>query len=284
MSAAALRTLIAQGRPVVAPGAYDALSGRLAERAGFPCVYMTGYGATASRLGAPDIGLMTQTEMTDQARNFVRTLSVPVIADADTGYGGLSNIHRTIREYVQAGVAAIHLEDQVMPKRCGQMAGVRVVERGEAIERVRCALHCRGSSDLLVVARTDAISSQGEDESIERANAFQQAGADLVFVDGIRSIASCERVGRNVDGLKVISIVDGTEVSNLSVADLTELGYAVVLYPLTALLAAASSVQDALARLSTSGPPPSSIDYSGLNGLVDLNFHNSLDDQFGRTA
>ena len=152
-----LRRLISDGPIVMTPGAYDAVSARLVQRAGFPAVYMTGFGATASRIGMPDIGLLTQTEMTTHARDMVRAVTVPVIADADTGYGGPSNIHRTVREYVQAGVAAIHLEDQVAPKRCGQLAGIRLMGAEESARRLRCAIEARGSDELLVIGRTDAM-------------------------------------------------------------------------------------------------------------------------------
>lgn len=283
MRAQLLRKLLQAPEPIQAPGAYDALSARLIERAGFPCVYMTGFGATASRLGMPDLGLMTQTEMTDQARSLTRAVSIPVIADADTGYGGLSNIHRTVREFAQSGVAAIHLEDQAMPKRCGQMAGVRTLDLDEAVGRLRCALEAREGDDLLVIARTDALSVHGTDEAIRRASAFQNVGADLVFVDGVRSIAQCERIGREVPSPKVLSVVDGTEIASLPIADIGNLGYSIVLYPLTSLLAAASAVQDALDDLATSGSvgaaPP--LGYGNLNALVNLAFHNALDDRFG---
>ena len=133
----------------MAPGAADSITARLVQKAGFPAVYMTGFGATASRLGMPDIGLLTQTEMTTHARDMVRAVDIPVIADADTGYGGPSNIHRTVREYLQAGVAAIHLEDQVAPKRCGQLAGVRLMGEQESVKRLRCAIEARGSDEML---------------------------------------------------------------------------------------------------------------------------------------
>lgn len=283
MSAQRLRKLLQAPKPIPAPGAYDALSARLVERAGFPCVYMTGFGATASRLGMPDLGLMTQSEMTDQARSFARAVSIPVIADADTGYGGLSNIHRTVREFAQSGVAAFHLEDQAMPKRCGQMAGVRILDLNDALGRLKCALEARDGDDLLVIARTDALSVHGADEAIRRASAFHDVGADLVFVDGVRSVAHCERIGREVPSPKVLSVVDGTEIASLSIADFGELGYSMILYPLTALLAAASAVRDALDGLATSGSvgatPP--LGYDDLSNLVDLAFHNALDDRFG---
>ncbi len=165
--AARLRAGMAQGI-VMAPGAADALTARLVERAGFPAVYMTGFGATAARLGLPDLGLMSQTEMTEHARIMTRAVTIPVVADADTGYGGPANIHRTVREHVQAGVAAIHLEDQVAPKRCGQLAGIRLVDAEENARRLACALEARGEDDLLIIGRTDALPAMGLDEAVRR--------------------------------------------------------------------------------------------------------------------
>ena len=187
-----LKACLKTNEILMAPGAPDALTARLIQRAGFPAVYMTGFGATASRLGMPDIGLLTQTEMTTHAREMVRSVDIPVIADADTGYGGPSNIHRTVREYLQAGVAAIHIEDQVAPKRCGQQAGARLMDANESAMRLRCALEARGNEDLLIIGRTDALSVVGIDEAISRAKRYQDAGVDLVFVDGIKTIGEVE--------------------------------------------------------------------------------------------
>ncbi len=170
----------------MAPGAADALTARLVEQAGFPAVYMTGFGATASRLGCPDVGLLTQTEMATHARDMVRAVNIPVIADADTGYGGPANIERTVREYQQAGVAAIHLEDQAIPKRCGHMGGVKLISTDEMVHRLTCALAVRGDDDLLVIGRTDALPVLGLEEAVRRAQAYREAGVDIVFIDAIK--------------------------------------------------------------------------------------------------
>lgn len=279
------RQQLSGDRIVMAPGAPDSLSARLVEQAGFPAVYMTGFGATAMRLGTPDIGLLTQTEMAEHARNMVRAVSIPVIADADTGYGGPSNIHRTIREYVQAGVAALHLEDQIAPKRCGQMAGIRLMPREEAALRLKVALASRGSDDLLIIGRTDALPALGADEAIARAKLYQDAGVDLVFVDGIKKISEVEAVARAVPGPKVVSIVDGNETTALSAEDLRELGFSVVLYAVTALFTATRAVSDALNHLRASGTPaggPAQHSYAEFCEIVDMPFHQRLDEQFGR--
>ncbi|MFX4220876.1 MAG: isocitrate lyase/PEP mutase family protein [Thalassobaculum sp.] len=282
--AARLRALIASGEIVMAPGAPDSITARLVEQAGFPAVYMTGLGATASRLGTPDIGLLTQTEMTEHARNMVRATGIPVIADADTGYGGPSNIHRTIREYIQAGVAAIHLEDQMAPKRCGQLAGIRLIDAEENARRLACAVAARGDDDMLIIGRTDAIGSLGPDEAIRRARLYRQAGVDLVFVDGIKTVAEVEAVAKGVEGPKVVSIVDGNETVKLTAADLQAMGFSVVLYAVTALFSATRAVADAMAALKRDGTPADAGPrhaYAEYCALVDLPFHQGLDDRFG---
>lgn len=237
LPASALRAALAQGI-VSASGAYDSVTARLVQATGFPAVYMTGFGATASRLGTPDIGLLTGTEMTEHARNMTRAVSIPAIAVADTGYGGVSNIERTVREYVQAGVAAIHLEDQVAPKRCGQMAGVRLMDADENAKRLQVALQARGADDLLVIGRADAISAVGVDEAVRRAHLYQEAGVDLIFVDGVKTIAQVEAIAERVPGPKVVSIVDGNETTALTLPDLEQMGFALAFYAVTALFTA----------------------------------------------
>jgi 2-methylisocitrate lyase-like PEP mutase family enzyme len=280
-----LRRLLEGGRIIAAPGAPDSLSARLVQRARFEAVYMTGFGATATRLGTPDIGLLTQTEMTEHARNMTRAASIPVIADADTGYGGPSNIHRTVREYVQAGVAAIHLEDQVAPKRCGQMAGVKLMGREESALRLKAAISARAKDDLVIIGRTDALQADGIEEALHRARLYQDAGVDLVFVDGIKKIADVEAVARAIDGPKVVSIVDGNETTALKLADLQDMGFSVVFYALTALLSATRAMQDALTELRANGAPeggPVKHSYAEFCEIVDLGFHQQLDESFGR--
>jgi 2-methylisocitrate lyase-like PEP mutase family enzyme len=282
-SASTLRALLASGRIVRAPGAYDALSARLAQRAGFPAIYMTGFGATAARLGQPDIGLLTQTEMCTHARDMVRAVDIPVIADADTGYGGPSNIARTVAEYLQAGVAAIHLEDQVAPKRCGQMAGIRLIDAAENARRLRCAVDARGTSPMLVIGRTDALPAVGIDEALDRARRYQDAGVDLVFVDGIKKIAEVEAVARHLPGPKVVSIVDGNETTALSAAQLEQMGFSVVFYAVTALFAAARGVSEALATLARDDTPRAvpAMSYADFTEVVGLPAHQRLDDAYG---
>ena len=284
-TAQTLKTLLAGENLVMAPGAADALTARLIESAGFPAVYMTGFGATASLTGCPDVGILTQTEMTTHARNMVRAVRVPVIADADTGYGGPANVERTVREYLQAGVAAIHLEDQAAPKRCGHMAGIKLVSAEEMTGRLRCAMEARGDADLLIIGRTDALAAAGRDEAVRRALLYREAGADLVFVDAIKSIADAEAVAREVPGPLMISIVEGHETTRLLPQDLKRMGYSLALYPLSALFAATRAVSEVLQTLrrdgSTSADAARMASYAEFSEVVRLDHFRSLDDRFG---
>jgi 2-methylisocitrate lyase-like PEP mutase family enzyme len=270
---------------IAAPGAADSLTARLIEQAGFEAIYMTGFGATASRLGRPDIGLLTQTEMTTHARDMARAVSIPIIADADTGYGGPANIARTIEEYAQAGVAAIHLEDQVAPKRCGQLAGIKLIPAEENVRRLKCAIASRPANGPLIIGRTDAMPAIGPEEAVRRALMYQDAGVDLVFVDGIKKISEVEIVARQVPGPKVVSIVDGNETTALTVHDLEGMGFAVVFYAVTALFSAARAVADALAVLKRDGTPAKAasamMSYAEFSALVDLPRFQALDETYG---
>ena len=282
-----LTQLLRGGDIVMAPGASDALTARLVEAAGFPAVYMTGFGATAVRLGTPDLGLMTQTEMTTHARDMARAVTIPIIADADTGYGGPANIARTVDEYVQAGVAAIHLEDQMAPKRCGQLAGIKLISAEENVRRLKCAIDARGRAPLLIIGRTDAMPAVGADEAIRRAKLYQDAGVDMVFVDGIKKIGEIEAVARAVEGAKVVSIVDGNETTQLTARDLQQMGFAVVLYAVSALFSAARAIRDTLEVLRAEGTPkarePAMMTYAEFSDVVDLEGFKKRDDTFGWT-
>ena len=278
-----LRDLIAETSLVVAPGAFDSLTAKLVERAGFGAVYMTGFGATASRLGGPDIGLLTQTEMTTHARDMVRAVGLPVIADADTGYGGPGNIERTVQEYVQAGVAAIHLEDQISPKRCGQMAGIRLEEADVQARRLAGAVAARDASgDLMLIARTDALPVMGIDAAADRAKRYQDAGVDLVFVDGVKTRDDVEGIAAKVSGPKVISLVDGTDAAGLAVDTLREMGFSLAFYAVTGLFAAVQAVSGALQRLHGNGTvPATSLSYQDYCEIVGLSHFQDLDDRYG---
>lgn len=195
-----LRAALAGPRMLVAPFVWDGLQARLAEAAGFEAVYMTGFGTAAAR-GLPDLGLLTMTEMVENARSLARAVRVPVICDADTGYGGPLNVMRTVQAYEEAGAAALHLEDQVFPKRCGFLGGKRVIPPDEMRGKLRAACDARSDPDFTIIARTDALESEGWDGAERRARAYRDAGADLVFVDGIRSLADLDEYARRLGDL-----------------------------------------------------------------------------------
>lgn len=274
-----LRARLAKGGAIAAPGAPDALSARLVAQAGFEAVYMTGLGATASRLGAPDLGLLSQTEMSDHARSMAAAARVPVIADADTGYGGPLNLRRVIDDYARAGVAAFHVEDQQMPKRCGQLAGARLVTPHEAEARLRAAVSARDASgrDMLVIGRTDALGVEGMSGALDRARRYGDCGVDLVFVDGIRTAEQVEQVA--AAGLavpRVVSIVDGTDAARLSLSQIDQMGFSLCLYALTTLLASLTAQASALAHLRREGVArvdAQGFDYARFSELVDLAGH-----------
>ncbi len=253
------------------------------QAAGFDAVYMTGLGATASRLGAPDLGLMTQTEMADHARNMVRAVDIPVIADADTGYGGVLNMRRTIEEYLQAGVAALHIEDQVSPKRCGQLAGVRLETAENGAARLSAALEARAGRDIVIIGRTDALPAAGLDEAVARAKRYIDTGVDLIFVDGVKTRAEVEAIAARVEGPKVLSLVDGTDAALLSINDVRELGFSVLLYAVTTLFAAAAASRSALDHLRQTGLTGgiAGLSYAEFCEVVDLAGHQEFAHRHG---
>ena len=268
-----LRELLAANSLIVAPGAYDALSARLAEQAGFDAVYMTGYGASASLLGRPDIGLLSFAEMADQARRLVQAVSVPLIADADNGYGNALNVMRTVREYEAAGVAALHIEDQATPKRCGHMAGKQLISEDEMVEKVQAAVEARGSSELVLIAGSDARAGEGLDRAIERVRSYRDAGADLVFIDALESEDEIVAFGEALPKTpKVINWVEGGKTPLLPPEQLLELEFRVMFCSLAALLAAANAIQERLSRLRDLGAPQPvpRLAFDGLNDLVGM--------------
>jgi 2-methylisocitrate lyase-like PEP mutase family enzyme len=271
-----LRALLERGEPVLAPGAYDGLSARLIERAGFPAVYMTGFGASASLLGRPDVGLLSFAEMAGHARRLVQAVGVPVIADADDGYGNPLNVMRTVQEYEAAGVAALHIEDQVAPKRCGHMDGKDVIDASEMVEKVRAAVEARRSRDLVIIARTDARAVEGLDAALERARRYREAGADMLFVEAPESEAEVAAVAEAFpDTPLLFNWVDGGRTPPLGLDRIRELGFALVIFPLSALLVTSAAVGAALGRLRDDGTPagvevPAFDEFTAMIGLPDV--------------
>jgi 2-methylisocitrate lyase-like PEP mutase family enzyme len=250
-----LRELL-RSTPLLVPGCYDALSARVLERAGFPAVYMTGYGTSLALLGLPDAGLATMSEMHLNARYIANAVGVPVIADADNGYGNAINVMRTVREYIQTGVAGVHVEDQAIPKRCGHVAGRRVIPLEEAVGKYRAADAVRRDldPDFVLIARTDARGAHGGslDEAIRRANAYLEAGADLAFVEGPTSLEEIARVGREVRGPV---FYNQTGVSpRLTLAQMKDLSIAVTILPGATLRVALEAIWDFAVALRADGP------------------------------
>jgi carboxyvinyl-carboxyphosphonate phosphorylmutase len=274
---ARLRELLSAPGPLVAPGAYDALSARLVEQAGFDAVYMTGFGTTASLLGRPDVGLLSGSEMVDNARRIVTAVDVPVIADADTGYGNALNVLRTVQLYEQAGVAGIQLEDQVLPKRCGHMSGKTLIGTDEMVGKVRAAVEARRDPDLVVIARTDAVAVAGIEEAVVRARAFAEAGADLLFVEAPTSEEDVARVAAELRGVAplVFNWAEGGRTPPLPLSRIRELGFALVIFPIGTLLAATAGIRSLLRTLARDGVPsldglPSFGEFTDLVGLPEV--------------
>jgi 2-methylisocitrate lyase-like PEP mutase family enzyme len=241
---------------VLAPGCYDTLGARLVEEAGFPAAYMTGFGSAAARLGRPDIGLMTLSEMVDNARRIVQAIDIPVIADADTGYGNSINVIRTVREYEMAGVAAIHLEDQVMPKKCGHMEGKAVIPVQEMAAKVAAAVAARRSPDFLIIARTDARAVEGLEAALRRAAVYREAGADVLFVEAPQAADEIEAVAdRFPDVPLLFNYAEGGKTPAVTHEYLRELGFQLVIFPLSTLLVATAAMRSVLAQIKADGTP-----------------------------
>jgi carboxyvinyl-carboxyphosphonate phosphorylmutase len=284
---ARLRELLAGSGPLVAPGAYDALSARLIEQAGFDVVYMTGFGTTASLIGRPDVGLLSAAEMIDNARRIVAAVDVPVIADADTGYGNAINVLRTVRTYEQAGVAGIHLEDQVNPKKCGHMSGKAVIPASEMVGKIRAAVAARRDPDFVLIARTDAAAVEGLDAAIARARAYAEAGADVLFVEAPTSEDDIARVATELKGVAplVFNWAEGGRTPPIALDRIAELGFSLVLYPIGTLLAATAGIRALLETIRADGTPAAAMSelptFEGFTDLIGLDEVRALEQRFG---
>ncbi|MEZ0053579.1 2-methylisocitrate lyase-like PEP mutase family enzyme [Mycobacterium sp. MAA66] len=277
-----LRALLKSGELIVAPGIFDGISAQLAKRTGHRAAYLTGAGVAASGFGLPDIGLVTQTEMAERARMLVDALgNVPLIADADTGYGAPLNVVRTVQLYDRAGVAAIQLEDQAFPKKCGHLPDKQVVSAASFEQTLAAALDTRSDDDLLIVARTDALAPLGIDEAIERANRYAAAGADVIFIEAPPGADDIERIARDVEAPLLINLVLGGLTPIESTARLQELGYAIAIHPGNVLARAVYAMLDGLCELNGSSitefVPGSPADFFNLVGMAEW---SALDAKF----
>lgn len=248
-----LRDLLARPGAIMAPGVADALNARLVRRHGFDALYMTGAGTTAVRLGMPDVGLLTMTEMIDNAGRIAEASGLPLIADADNGYGGVLNVRRTIQGYERAGVAGVHLEDQVIPKRCGHLAGKQVVPVEEAIAKIRAAVDARTDEDFVIIARTDAVAVEGFDAALERAARYREAGADVLFIEA----PSAEQLPKIAPRFKGVPLLYNMATSGktpfLSRAEIERLGFKLIIYPNWLMLAAIKAASQVLETLKKEG-------------------------------
>jgi len=249
-------------------GCYDAMSARLIEQAGLEVGFMSGFAVSAARLGMPDTGLISYGEMVDQGRNICRAVSIPMIGDGDTGFGSAQNIKRTVRGYADAGFACIMLEDQVAPKRCGHTEGKAVVQRDEALTRIRAAVDARDAgADILIMARTDAR-VDSLDEAIARCRLFRQFGADVTFLEAPADATEMRRYCADVDGPKMANMIEGGRTPLLPPAELQALGYSIAVYPLTALNVAIVAIREALASLKRGQRPAAAMEFDGLKQAV----------------
>jgi carboxyvinyl-carboxyphosphonate phosphorylmutase len=279
-----LRKLLASKVILVAPGAHDVMTAKIIEQAGFNAVYMTGYGASATILGRPDVGLLTLTEMATQARNIANAVNIPVIADADTGYGNVVNVMRTVREYEKAGVACIQLEDQVAPKRCGHMLGRDVIPMEEMVAKIRAAVEARQDPDLMIMARTDARTNYGIEEAIRRGKAYEEAGADILFIESPENEEEMRLVGSSFNVPVLANMIEKGRTPLKTAKELEEMGFGLVIWPLSSLYVTAKAVRDLMVALKEEGTAANMMDkmipFTEFNELIGLPEIDDIQNRF----
>ena len=249
-----LRRLIGQPGCVMAPGAADALTARMIARAGFDAIHMTGFGTSIGRLGMPDIGLLTASEMVDNAARIADASGLCIVADADTGYGNVMNVRRTVRDYERAGVAALHLEDQVAPKRCGHLAGKRVIPTQEMVGKIKAACDARHDADLVIIARTDVLAVEGMEAVFERSRQYREAGADMIFVDAPVGLDQMHAIARGLKGIPLFAnIAASGKTPDVPAKELGEMGFRIAIYANFAILSAIPAIRAMLEELKRCG-------------------------------
>ncbi len=277
-----LKELLAKPEIVVAPGCYDALSARLVEQAGFSAAFMTGFGASGSILGQPDYGLMTMNEMATVCANMNSVLNIPLLGDIDTGYGNPLNVWRTVREFERAGMAAVHLEDQVFPKRCGHMEKKAVIPVEEHVEKIRAAVDAR--DEMMIIARTDARATDGIDEAVRRLEAYRDAGADIVYADALRDEEDLKRVSAIEGVYKFVNQVEFGKTPLLTNRILQDYGFDIVIYPVCTVFTAAKAMQKMLAALKADDTTRGCLDrmttFSEYTGIVGMPALMELEDRY----
>jgi methylisocitrate lyase len=284
MAQAQVHPLISQGKVMVTPGVYDVLSAKIAERAGFPAVVLTGYGVAASHLGEPDFGLLTQTEVLDVARRVTAAVKIAVIVDGDTGYGGPLNVQRMVRELIRMGARGVILEDQRWPKRCGHMRDKQVIDAGEHAAKLRAARDARGEAPFVIVGRTDALETHGLDEAIRRARLYKEAGADVLFVEGPRNRDELRHIGRELPGPLAVNLIEGGRTPLCSLDELAEMGFYSVGFVLSGLYAAARALErtyaEIRARGTTEGLADALMPFEEFNALIGLDSRYAEDERY----
>lgn len=281
---ARLRALLYAKEILVAPGAFDVLTAKIIQATGFHAVYMTGYGTSASLIGQPDVGLLTMTEMVSRARNIAAAVDVPVIADGDTGYGNPINVMRTVREYEAAGVNGIQLEDQVFPKKCGHMLGRKVISAEEMVQKIRAAVKAREDENFTIVARTDARTNLGLEEALRRGRMYEDAGADVIFIESPESEEEMQRIAAAFDKPTLANMLEGGRTPIPTVKRLQEMGFAITIYCVGPLYAAAKAVRDYMIELREKGTPIGKINdmitFEEFNQFIGLHEYRQLEKEF----
>lgn len=280
-----IQTILDDVGSIAFPGVFDTLSAKIAQRVGFPMAFVSGYSVAATSIGEPDLGLLTQTEMVDRARQICGSVEIPIIVDADTGYGNPLNVYRTVGQLIASGAAGCFLEDQVWPKKCGHMRGKQVIPREDYIHKIRAAVEARGDDDFFIVARTDALAVVGIDEAVARVSAARDAGADASFIEAPESLERLEEIGRRSPAPNVANMIEGGRTPVLSKEQLTDLGFHLILHPLAGLFAAAQSIelmyQTLLAEGSTIGQEDQQMTFSDFNELIGVEQKYAQAQRFG---
>ncbi|HEX2169057.1 MAG TPA: oxaloacetate decarboxylase [Nitrososphaera sp.] len=270
---------------IVLPGVFDALSAKIAEHAGFEAMFQTGYGSSAALLGMPDFGLLNSGETVDNAMRIIRAVRVPVLVDADTGYGNPLNVWRLVRDLESIGAAGIFLEDQVWPKRCGHMIGKDVIPKDAYIPKLKAAIEARRSKDFIIVARTDARAPIGLEEAIERGKAYRKAGADVIFVEAPRSVEELKKVANEIDAPLVANMIEDGVTPNLSASELLQIGYRIAVFPLSALYSATFAMRKVLTELKNTGATKEArnimVTFKDFNEFMDLDHFRDLEKRYG---
>ena len=267
------------------PGIYDTLSAKIAEKTGFPMAFVSGYSLAASTIGEPDFGLLTQTEVVERARQICNSVDIPVIVDADTGYGNPLNVYRTVKDLIAAGASGCFLEDQVWPKKCGHMRNKKVIEREQYLQKIKAAVEARGNADFFIVARTDAEAVLGLEEAIARVEGARELGADASFVEAPGSLEQLKEIGKRVPKPMVANMIEGGKTPVLPKEELAEMGFQLILYPLTGLFAAAATMRDFYVKLqqdgTTIGKEAELMQFDEFNDLIGVEEKYQLSEKFG---